>query len=145
VEENKTVKNLEAPKGLTKTFNIGSVESPKKFFAEKTIRKTVCVPRTILTTNKTNYTVTNYLPNKNSLTNSNNKQPTRKLPYNLLDCLIRRVLEHLSEKKLLKLTKTILNKLKKEYEIRKIILYIAIYLSLKNTFEQKLLGGVFFG
>jgi len=41
VEENKTVKNLVAPKGLTKTFNIGSVESPKKLFAEKIIRKTV--------------------------------------------------------------------------------------------------------
>jgi len=39
--------------------------------------KSFSVIRNILTTNKTNYTVTTYLPINNKLTNYNNKEPTK--------------------------------------------------------------------
>jgi len=50
----------------------------------------VHVFRGLLTTNKTNYTVTNYLPINNKLTNSNNKQPTKNLtfPFRILRFLL---------------------------------------------------------
>jgi len=93
VEENKTVKNLEAPKGLTKTFNIGSVESPKKLFAEKIIRKTVThelIEKTFTTESKHKPKTTIKLNRKGNIV----KEKCRQLTQIALNLFPGRIISH---------------------------------------------------